>query len=163
MLHPKLSHFKLLIGFCLVILLNSCGKPPFFEKYVDIPKYEWTYENTAAYELSIDDTIAKYDIYIALRHNINYPYSNLYVKLYTQYPNSTDFQEQMVELPLADKEGRWHGDITGDVVRQVVSVQQNASLPNNGLYQFKIGQHMRKNPLEDIMAVGLLVEKRENQ
>jgi gliding motility-associated lipoprotein GldH len=66
---------------------------------------------------------------------------------------------QRVELPLANKEGKWLGSGMGDIFEHRIPIQQNARFDKQGMYHFSFEQNMRLNPLPHIMSVGLRVEK----
>lgn len=143
----------------LVGLTYSCSDElRIFEQYQEITNEAWEYENTPSFEVAIQDTSLRYNVMVNVRHTDSYKFSNMYVNVYTTLPSGKKL-ENLVNLPFADKKGKWYGNTSGNIVSQQVPIQQNAIFPEIGTYTFTVEQHMRQNPLSSIMDVGLRVEK----
>ncbi len=147
----------LLVISILVLGLAGCTSDSVFESYSEIPNARWDYNNRASFDIAIKDTSIKYNVYVNVRHSNDYAYRNLWVYMHTTYPSGKKLQTR-VDLPLADKLGKWFGKGMSDIITTQVMIQQNALLPEKGDYHFEIEQHMRENPLPKIMDVGMRVE-----
>ena len=157
----KYSRFYLLNSVCIVlalVLFQSCDQNRIFEEYKKIPSAGWSYENQCHFDLSIEDTAQRYDVYIKLRHHFAFEWRNIWVKVATTYPDSS-VQESSVNLPLSEADGHWFGRCTGDVCDISILIQRNAIFPAKGKYIFTISQDMRQNPLKNIIDVGFRIEK----
>jgi gliding motility-associated lipoprotein GldH len=112
-----------------------------------------------------------YQLYIILRHNNQYKYNNIWVNLLAKAPADT-VQKLSLELPLANKEG-WLGTGMDDVFEHRIKVGSDAGsftflqptgdafhFTKAGEYTFTLEQIMRDDPLENIMNVGLRLEKK---
>lgn len=149
----------LILGSSIAILIFvSCTGGAFYEENKKLENFIWTYDNPADFNVTIDDTVTKYHLKVNIRHREIYPYKNMWIQILTTFPKG-EKSEQLVNLPLADKEGHWYGKKTGDIVMQSITIQPNAIMPEIGTYKFVINQHMRMDSLEAIMDVGLRVEK----
>lgn len=140
-----------------IILLTACNSLGVFDQNTDIKNKQWSYDQPLLFEVAIADTAQQYNIYINLRHTNNYQYSNMWVLMKTTLPNGKTLDKR-VELPLADKQGKWYGSGMGDIITQQVLIQPNALFPMVGKYQFEITQDMRLNPLPDVISAGLRIE-----
>lgn len=162
-LHPFKQWKSISIALCLSysFLFIACSDANrVYEEYKEIPKHEWSYEQALPFEVEINDTTQRYHIGINLRHTNNYSYSNLWVLLKTIYPSGKEV-EHKVDLPLANKAGKWYGHGSGDIISAEMFIQQYVKLPEIGTYQFELTQNMRMNPLPNIMDIGIRIEKAE--
>jgi len=115
-------------------LLSACDGQRVFDQSAEIPQKSWHYDSIVPLACSSK----------TLRH--------------TTFP-SGEKQETRVDLPLADKEGKWYGKGAGDVRSTQVQLQNNAKMPDIGMYLFEVEQNMRQNPLREVMDIGLRIEK----
>ncbi len=143
----------------LILLASSCIKIDQFEKTVKIPSREWFYNNTPAFTFNITDTSSLYNLYIVLRHTDAYNYNNIWLRLGTQFPGDS-VQFQNINLTLASDSKGWEGNGMDDIfeVRKNIS-RGPVSFKKPGDYTFSVSQIMRENPLENILNVGVRVEK----
>ena len=95
---------------------------------------------------------------MTLRHTGEYPFSNLWVLISSAYEGDKPVT-QRVELPLADRQGRWLASGMDNIFLHRIPIQRNARFDKAGTYRFTIEQNMRVNPLPDVMSVGVRVEK----
>ncbi len=142
----------------MLVWITACVPDHVFDENVPVKDYQWYYKDTAAFEVNIQDTVAAYNIYVNIRHNGSYAFSNLWIFVHTQKPGGP-WERKRVELPLADKTGRWYGANMSDVYDQQIPIQYKAQMPRKGLYRFVLEQNMRVDPLENVMAVGIRLEK----
>ncbi|WP_212001018.1 gliding motility lipoprotein GldH [Chitinophaga sp. HK235] len=147
----------------LLLLAAACKplKMDVYEKNLEIPGHNWAYDYQPSFEVNIlpEDTANLYDIYVNVRHSDAYPYSNIWLLVGTRYPNDSIPKEQRVELPLADINGKWHGNGIDDIYEHRVLIQQKALFNKPGTYKFTFEQNMRQNPLPHVMNIGLRIEK----
>ena len=155
---------RLFLATAGLLLLAAACKPPkmdTYEKNLEIPGHEWTYDYKPSFEVKIqpEDTAYLYNIYVNIRHTDAYPYSNIWLLVGTQTPGDSTVKEQRVQLPLADVSGKWAGSGLDDIYEHRVFIQQRAILNKPGIYKFTFEQNMRQNPLPYVMNVGLRIEK----
>lgn len=150
--------FKFFAVLTLVFVLVACDENRIYDENKEIPNQSWEYENVIPFEAEIEDTSLRYNVYVNLRHTNQYSNSNLWILLYTTFP-SGERLERRVELPLASKEGKWYGNHSGSMVNHQILIQPKAVFPEIGTYKFEIEQNMRRNPLTEILDVGIRIEK----
>ncbi|GIV33869.1 MAG: hypothetical protein KatS3mg031_1404 [Chitinophagales bacterium] len=138
-------------------LFWACDSNQVFDQNLDIPKYTWNVKYEPEFHVTITDTTRLYNVYINIRHTRYYPYSNLWVNITTRFPDGLELQKR-VELPLADKNGRWYGTCLGDICDLQVPIQERAYFNKTGEYMFRIKQIMRMDELPAVMSIGLRLE-----
>ncbi len=150
------------ILFLLGILATcwACDKTRVYEQYHDIPNHQWYIDSVQTFSFTIEDTSVPYNIYYNVRNSVAYPYYNLFVTYYLLDPKKKQLQSNLQELLLMDSQtGKPLGDGLGDLFdHQVISIS-SYRFPVKGTYTFQIKQYMRKDPLPEIMSVGIRVEK----
>lgn len=150
---------KIIPIFVLTLLATSCIKIDQFEKTAQIPSREWFYNNSPSFTFHITDTTSLYNLYIVLRHTDAYNYNNIWLRLGSKFPGDS-VQFQNINLTLANDAKGWDGTGMNDIfeVRKNIS-RGPASFKKSGDYTFSVSQIMRENPLENILNVGVRVEK----
>jgi len=142
-------------------ILPACRQLDLYEKNTAIPGYQWPYSFQPAFDFSITDTTAGYQLFVVLRHTDAYRYNNIWLNITGIY-NDKDTLVKMphLELQLGSDDKGWEGTGMDDIweVRKPVS---NGPLyfSKTGRYRFSIAQIMRDNPLPHVMSVGMRVEK----
>lgn len=140
--------------------LVSCQTIDIYEKNISIPGHEWHSSFKPRFQFNIKDTTVPYHFFIVLRHNEKYNYNNIWVKLTIQPPSDTVHTEQL-ELSLANNEKGWLGSAMDDLYEHRVRVTpQSGFMLRKGEYNFIVEQIMRDDPLENVMNVGLRIEKK---
>jgi len=152
--NPK-AIFSLTLG---IIFLNSCGDLPISSSTIEIDHNGWNSIDNASFDWDVIDLDLKYDAFIDIRHNSDYPYSNLYLFLDFTFPNGNQRRDTLACV-LADERGRWFGSGIGDIIDHRVSFQENFEFPINGKYRLKVAHGMRQDPLVGITDIGFRLEK----
>jgi len=124
----------------------------------EVGNHNWTYLNKLKFDAKIDDEKVAYNLYVNLRITADYKYSNMFV-LVTQTGPDKRSDARRYELKLADKEGKWLGEGSGNLYSYQVPILTGFRFPAKGTYSFYIEQNMRDNPLREVSDVGLRVEK----
>ena len=151
------SHLALLILTATVFF--SCDTIDLYEKITAIPGHEWKSDFKPKFNFIIKDSTSVYDVFVVLRHNEKYEFNNIWISLTTQRKGDTSETGQY-ELPLANNEG-WMGSAMDDLYEHRIRITPADGIRlRTGEYFFTIGHIMRKNPLENVMNIGLRVEKR---
>lgn len=147
--------------FVAIIFLSSCDRNVFFEKNVDLPENRWGEKNAIKFTVDISDTINSHNLYINLRNASGYQFSNIFLFFTTTAP-SGKMERDTIELTLADANGKWLGDGSGDIWDNRQLFKKNFKFPEAGTYTFQLEQAMRIDPLPQIMDAGIRIEKVES-
>lgn len=140
----------------------SCTTIDLYEKVAPVPTHNWQSSFKPSFTFTIKDTAAPYQLFIILRHNNQYSYNNLWVNLHTKSPDGTTAKAQY-ELPLATNEKGWLGTGMDDLYDHRIALtppNQNFYFKKPGTYTFILEHIMRQDPLENVMNVGLRIEKK---
>ena len=147
----------------LILGLLSCAPSGYYQKDYAIVDGSWTHENVLEFKVEITDTQANYNSFLLIRHDDNYPTSNIWLKTSISAPNDTAMvYENRLELLMTDSDGKPLGKNFGDIWEQKKHLTTLPRFTAPGVYTIKIEQVMRSNPLEGIMNVGFQVEKIAN-
>ncbi|EEI90940.1 gliding motility-associated lipoprotein GldH [Sphingobacterium spiritivorum ATCC 33300] len=142
-----------------VLGLAGCDANTVVDENTIITDKSWPYNVIPKVKAHITDKNAKYDVYLNLRHNGDYRYANIFVRIHETNPKGVSKKERR-ELKLAELDGRWTGNSAGSLYAHQALIHENYSFPDTGIYTFAIEQNMRENPLKDINDVGIKIVKR---
>lgn len=141
------------------MFLSSCQSIDLYEKVVNIPGQEWKNNFKPQFNFTIKDTQSRYDVFVIVRHNEKYEFNNIWISLSYQQAGQQPVTGQY-ELPLANNEG-WLGIGMDDLYEHRIRITPSDGIAlKAGDYSFTIGQIMRKDPLENVLNVGLRIEKK---
>src|SRR5258706_5092225 len=147
--------FLLLVSSALC--LDACTNLDLYEKDVTIPQFKWKTSYQPEFDFTITDTSSLYQLYFVIRHNEKYNYNNIWFNLYSQPPGDT-IHKSLTEVRLATNEG-WLGSGMDDIYEHRQALTEPLRL-KAGKYHFKMEQMMREDPLQNVMNVGLRLEKK---
>jgi gliding motility-associated lipoprotein GldH len=91
-----------------------------------------------------------------------YPFSNIWLKMDSKGPGDTTWGRTRVEIPLAAPSGQWLGRGAGALWEQRVPITTPAKpafFPKKGDYVVQLTHDMRRNPLPEVLTIGLRLEK----
>ncbi len=150
--------FLLLIG-----LLLSCDDNRMFDTYQTIPN-QWGKENKVTFKFKNIDTINKYNLFINIRNNNSYEFSNLYLIVNLKSPSNNQTIDTLA-YEMAKPSGEWLG--TGFSVKEnKLFFKEKIRFKEHGQYAITIAHAMRKNGsvlgvevLNGITEVGFRIEK----
>lgn len=149
---------KILIAVCCICALWSCSSLDIFEQSVFFPKHEWDSKTEPSFNFEVKDTVSNYHIYVVIRHEDAFHYSNLWLNVLTQAPGETP-KSQKVNLQLANNTSGWLGTGMDDVFDHRIRITRVPIHLKKGVYHFTLQQIMREDPLPNILNAGIRVEK----
>jgi len=152
-----------LLSIISVLLLETCTTIDIYEKNTVLPKHRWPASFKPEFTFTIEDTSVPYQVYLVVRHNEKYNYNNLWVNIYSQMPGDSA-RKNVYELPLATNEKGWLATGMDDIYEHripLTSPLDNLIFKKQGNYKFIVEQIMREDPLENVLSVGLRVEKKQ--
>lgn len=149
-----------ILGIVLFGLCWACDTERVYEQYHDIPENQWFIDSVQTFTFTIEDPSISYNIYYNIRNSVSYPYYNLFVTYYLIDASGKQLSSKLQELILMDTQtGKPLGEGLGDIFDNRVISLTKFKFPQKGAYTFKIKQYMRKDPLPEVMSVGIRVEK----
>ena len=141
----------------LLVFFVSCKQIDVYEKTAPFTKHSWPAADKPAFDFTITDTSARYNVFIVLRHTDAYHYNNLWINVTTIPPGDTA-QTVRANLKLGDNKD-WLGNNIDDIVEHRILINSLPLRLKNGNYKFIIQQIMREDPLPDVLNAGIRVEK----
>ncbi|MEI8279495.1 MAG: gliding motility lipoprotein GldH [Bacteroidota bacterium] len=152
----------IIIVFFAAIAMAGCMSSPTYQKEYAIPQHAWQYNDTPSFKFEVTDTTVLYNIYFLVRHTEAYPFSNIWLWVYTKKPGDSTYSKARIEIPLAEPSGKWEGRGMGEIWEQRMPITVTGDpeiLRKPGKYEIRFEQNMRMNPLPEILQIGLRVEK----
>lgn len=156
---------KVLLLLCLAIGFVSCDSNGVFDVYKSLPNNQWNLKNPVDFNFSISDTISKNNLFINVRNNNEYSFSNLYIISHLYFPDGKTIVDTL-QYEMADKNGRFLGDGFSEIKENKLFYKENVQFPVSGEYSIQIYQAMRENNqvngienLNGITDVGFRIEK----
>lgn len=150
------------IGF--LSLFISCDSDRKFDEYVSIENSNWQKDDTITFNLNVSDTISAQNLFINIRNNNDYKYSNLFIITEILSPNQYATIDTL-EYEMTNATGKWLGNGFTDLKENKLFFKENYIFKKSGKYDIKIIHAMRKGKethgiasLEGITSVGLRIE-----
>lgn len=141
------------------VLAYGCTTVDLFEKSVTIPGHAWSNSFRPSFDFTITDTTSPYQLFLVLRHNEKYSFSNIYVNVYAKVPGMDSAVKIQKDLLLATNEKGWLATGMDDIYYHRLELGRPQVL-RPGDYTFTVEQIMRENPLLNVLNVGIRVEKK---
>lgn len=158
-----------LVFFCFInlILLVSCGDSLVYSDYTATSNGSWSKDDIMEFELSEMDSLAPHDIFILIRNDNTYPFSNLFLIAELNAPGDRVVRDTL-EFEMAEADGSWMGKGFGSVFENKLWYKENIVFSSPGVYRIELSHAMRQNGkvegidnLIGITDVGIEVERRE--
>lgn len=157
----------LLVMICSVLVF-SCDTDQVYHRYTSLGG-DWNIEEPVVLEIEELDSIKPYNVYITLRNDNRYSYSNLFLITEMEYPQGRTLTDTL-EYEMAAPDGSWLGQGFGDVKESILWYKEGARFRESGIYTFTIKHAVRKNgnisgdeTLKGITEIGLRIEEEQPQ
>lgn len=162
----KRNNCILVLLLCILILV-SCDSKQVFDHYTAIPKNSWSKDDRIVFSFPIQDTITKNNLFIHIRNNKEYPFSNLFLITSMKFPNGQKIVDTL-EYDMTDATGKFLGEGFSEIKENKLLYKENITFPISGTYTLAIQQAMRKNneingvlSLDGVTDVGFRIEKQQ--
>jgi gliding motility-associated lipoprotein GldH len=154
------------LGFLIVLLfLVSCSDNVEFTQYKSISNSSWQANKNIFFEFTVEDTILPKDLFLNIRNNNEYPFSNLYLITVLNFPNG-DKVVDTLQYEMTDGKGKFLGSGFTEIKENKLFYKEQKVFPTSGKYLLNIRHAMRKNGeveiipfLEGVQDVGFSIEK----
>jgi len=148
-----------------LLVFASCDSNRVFDQYYALDNTVWNKDNPINFEFQVTDTISKNDLYINIRNNNEYAFSNLFIITHLDFPDGKKIVDTL-QYVMTDKNGKFLGSGLSEIKESKLYYKESRVFPMSGNYKVSIKQAMRKNgtvegikELEGITDVGLRIEK----
>jgi len=146
----------LLILTLLLTLQVSCDKGMVYDEYIGT-NGGWKWQDAKEFKVDLNDTLSLYNIYVQVRHTVEYPMSNLYMFVHVKGPLG-QHRKDTVNMILAEPSGEWIGRGTGNLRELQLLYKKQTQFRTPGIYVFTLEQAMR-NPELPVTDLGIRIER----
>ena len=160
---------KILNNFLLILVavsIVSCDEKRVFDQYKSVGN-AWHKDSIMEFKLPKLDANKKFNLFVNIRDNNDFPYSNLFLIVSLEQPNKK-VKVDTLEYQMANFDGTLLGDGFSDVKESKLFYKQNQSFNLKGDYKIKIQQAVRQTgkivgdkELKGITEVGFRIESTE--
>lgn len=155
-----------IILFGLLLLVSSCDKKRVFDEYKPFDG-KWNKDSIVSFAFNQKDTVSKYNLFVNIRNNNNYPFSNIYLIVQMQQPGGLT-KVDTLEYQMANPDGTLMGEGFSDVKESKLWYKENLIFPKAGKYNVTIQQAVRNTgkitgvqELDGITDIGFRIEHKE--
>ncbi|WP_103863828.1 gliding motility lipoprotein GldH [Aquimarina sp. I32.4] len=152
-----------LITFIVISILSSCNNKQIFDTYQTVDDI-WDKDEKINFTLPILDSTQTYNLFINVRNNNAYKYSNIFLISEMRFPNGKVVTDTL-EYVMATPEGEWLGSGFSDLKENKLWYKENVGFKEKGNYTISLQHAMRKNgkvngvsSLEGITDIGFRIE-----
>ncbi len=153
---------RIVLLLILATLLVRCSPSSEYNEYISLAKKGWNADSLAVFRVPIDDVESEYDVFLQIRNEADYRYSNLWLFIEAVAPTG-DSVTDTVECILAYPDGSWIGGGFGSLYSIQFPYRLGTKFANAGTHTFRIMHGMRQEDIEGINSIGLRVVKRDGE
>ena len=146
----------------VVVLFFSCDKKRVFDEYKSVGG-AWHKDSIVTFDLPELDSTKRYNLFVNLRANNDYPFNNLFLIVAIERSNGFT-KVDTLEYQMANPDGSLLGDGFTDIKESKLVYKENVRF--KGKYQVHIKQAVRETgkvpgviALDGITDVGFRIEK----
>ncbi|MDG2195105.1 MAG: gliding motility lipoprotein GldH [Polaribacter sp.] len=161
----KTDRNKFFLPLLLVVCFTACDSKRVYDSYVSIPNTSWELSNHAPFLFTVKDTLTRNHLFINIRNNAAYSFSNLFLITALEFPNGKKIIDTL-EYEMTDVSGAFLGKGFTDIKENKLFYKESVVFPMSGDYLLTISQAMRKSNategmkmLNGIIDVGFRIEK----
>jgi gliding motility-associated lipoprotein GldH len=134
----------------------ACNDNVYYKQSITIEDAAWSYGEVLDFEFDIKDTSAYYDLVLDVKHDVDFVYENIYVKINTIFPSGSQVADE-VSLQLADELDQWEGNCSGSWCTVSILLQNRVFFKEAGGHKLSIEQFNRLDPLIGIQSMELKI------
>ena len=145
----------------VAILFFSCDKKRVFDEYKSVGR-AWHKDSVVSFDLPELDSTKRYNLFVTLRDNNNYPFNNLFLIVGLEMPNGFT-KVDTLEYQMANPDGSLMGDGFSDIKENKLFYKEKVRF--RGKYKVNIKQAVRETgkvpgdtALDGITEVGFRIE-----
>ncbi|WP_310555229.1 gliding motility lipoprotein GldH [Flavobacterium sp.] len=154
--------------FVLAIFCISCDKTQVFDEYHTF-KDGWNKKQSVNFEFENQLTQKANNLFINIRANDDYEYSNLFLIVKLEHP-SGKIKVDTLEYQMANPDGSMLGEGFSDIKESKLWYEENAKFTEKGKYKLSISQAVRQTgkvkgveKLKGITDIGFRIESLEQK
>ena len=149
----------LLSTISLLFILVSCDENRIFDEYKSFPDATWHKGDVVEFDIKLDDTLSKNQVYIKIRNTVDYPFSNIYLFTKLDFPDGKVLVDTL-EYEMTDAEGMWLGDGVSGIKNNLLYYKKDVVFYEKGSYKLSVQHGMRTDNLVGIQNLGIRIERK---
>ena len=143
----------------IAVLTAACSVTPSdYSRFTNLPERGWAYGDTVRFTPDTIDPTSPKQLSVAVRHNNDYEYSNLWLEVTYMTADSVTCRDTL-SMELADVYGHWRGHGSGPSLQVVDTLAHGVALRRG--QQVRVRHIMRLDTLPGIEQVGITFLPRE--
>lgn len=146
-----------IISMLLMLHTLSCDSGMVYDQYLQSDQGTWSWNDAREFRADISDTLSMHNIYLQVRHTVDYPLSNLYMLVHVKGPTGQHITDT-INMVLAEPDGQWVGKGNGHIRELMLLYRKQTQFRIPGTYVFTLEQAMRKPDLP-VTDVGIRIER----
>lgn len=157
-----MSH-RLSFLFLMSLLFVSCDQNRVFDQYQEIGG-TWHQDSIATFKFDAPDTTQLYNLFVNVRNNNDYPFSNLFLIVSMENP-AGEIRKDTLEYLMAHPDGTLMGTGFSDVKENKLFYLEKLKFDKPGTYQVSIQNAVRslgkisgEENLQGVSDVGFRIE-----
>lgn len=153
--------YRLLFALGVCAALFSCDSQRVYETNKDFDDGQWPQRDTAVFVFTIADTTQAYNVLVNVRNTLDYETARLFLNYTLSDSAGQPMRKRLLENMLFDrKTGEPFGKSgLGDVYQHAFTTEPNIKFPYRGKFEVRLNHMMRVDSLQEVMSVGVRVEK----
>ena len=151
----------------LAAMLGSCNDRLVRSEFRATDGGSWSKDNVLEFSFSEVDTARQHDLFLNIRNDASFPYSNLFLIAELESPSGATVKDTL-QYEMAMPDGTWLGKGYGSIKENKLWYKEDIVFSEPGEYRLRVSHAMRKNGnvngvvnLEGITDVGFEIEKSE--
>ncbi len=151
-----------------IITLVSCDSKQVFDEYKTVEN-KWDKNDVISFDFKAPDTINNYDLFVNLRNNNKYAFSNIFLIVTLKTPSANQVTDTL-EYKMTNNKGEWLGTGFSEIKENKLWLKEQFKFKESGNYNIGITHAVRKNGsingveyLKGITDVGFRIEKQTNK
>lgn len=156
MSHAANSVPYLLVVIFMVACLGACtSRQASYSDFKHISPSGWTHEEPYYFTPEYADSSKTYDIYIALRHEDDFLYSDVNFVVDFIHSNG-EMERHNLDIVLSDRNGNWSGSGFGALYQMTMLVKQGVKAGE--IPKVVVWQGMKCDTLTQITDIGIMIK-----
>ncbi len=149
----------------IALIMFSCNTATVKSDFKATYNGKWPKDSIVEFTFAELDTTAAHNIFINVRNDQTFPYSNLFLIAELDFPSGESFRDTL-EYDMTMPDGTWLGKGYGSIKENKLWYKENIVFPSSGVYTLRVSHAMRKNGavdgvvnLEGVTDIGFEIEK----
>lgn len=152
-----MKHSPALLALFSLLVLFSCDADMVYHRFKKVEDGTWRWEDPLRFRVEISDTTTMHNIYLQVRHTVDYPLRNLYMFVQVEGPAGQQLKDT-VQMIIAEPDGTWKGQGAGRLKELRLLYRKGTIFGDTGTYIFTLEQGMR-TPALPVTDVGVRIER----